>query len=117
MGMRLSKSRFPTDLLLLFLPTSLVLFFVLSTAIWMWLTQVSIQGWRAAFHLAVFAAFVGVLLMVIAKIPQWRAGTLWRFGYHGSSSLHRALYRIAWLFIGTAAMILLILLALAPAVD
>lgn len=107
------KLRFPTDLLLLFIPTAMAFFIALAIAVAVRLSMVTLNEWRGLFQIAVSAALLGISLLGFAKSAQWRIGILWKFGYHGTSRIHGLLYKIAWLVIGAAMLTLLILLALA----
>ena len=76
----------------------------------------TVSGWLLTFHVATAVSIVGVILLLLAKLPQYRSGVFWRIGFRHLSPFHQRLYRLAFLLIVPSCLALLILIPLASRV-
>ena len=70
------------------------------------------QGDLRLFWIALVLAVTGLLLLFIARLPLYRQGKYFTFGSKALPEGRRRMYRIAYVFIGLSAAIMLLLLAL-----
>ena len=73
----------------------------------------SASGWFTTFQVATGASIIGALLLFFAKLPQYRAGILWRIGSRHLPPFHQRLYRFAFLLLIPSCLALFILIPLA----
>lgn len=71
------------------------------------------QGDPALVLTAVASALVGIVLLLVAKLPLYRQGMLFTLGAKALPSWRRMLYAVAYVLLGLSAGLLLLLLAVA----
>ena len=69
------------------------------------------QGDLTLFWLALASVLVGIVLLFMAKLPLFRQGRYFTFGSKALPKGHRRIYRIAYIFIITGVLTMLLLLA------
>jgi hypothetical protein len=69
------------------------------------------QGDRPLFWIALVAALIGIVFLFLAKLPLYRQGKYFTFGSRPLPQGRRQIYRMAYVFIGTSLLMMLLLLA------
>jgi len=80
-----------------------------------WLCLWFVQGTRLGdptfLWIASLLAAIGIILLFIARLPLYRQGRFFTFGWRALPEGHRRVYRIAYCFIGVSVAMMLALLA------
>lgn len=79
-----------------------------------WLRHPTPLSWLWALGIATGTSLLGMVLLFLAKLPQYRAGVFLRVGCHHLPPRQQQLYRISFWFIIPSVLILSALLAVAP---
>lgn len=66
------------------------------------------QGDLTLFWIALVLAVTGLVLLFVARLPLYRQGKFFTFGSKALPERHRKMYRIAYVFIGTSVVIMLL---------
>ena len=115
MGLR---TRFPLDLAYLLSPLPLIVAAVFGSLffrITWWLVYPTPQAWLGILGFAFTTALTGALLLLWAKLPQYRAGIFFRVGCRQLPPLHQRLYRLAFRLIVPSLIVVSVMLLTAKA--
>ncbi len=112
-----SGNWFPLDLAaLLFSPIIIAAVALLMGSLFpviSWLRHPTPVSWLWALAIATGTSIVGVVLLFLAKLPQYRAGIFWRVGSQHLPPLQQQLYRASfWLIVPSVIVLLALLSAL-----
>ena len=90
-------------------PLPIIVF--LLTSFLLWFIQGTRQGDPTFLWVASILAVVGIVLLFIARLPLYRQGRYFTFGWRALPEGYRKVYRIAYGFIGVSVVMMLALLA------
>jgi hypothetical protein len=110
-----SRNWFPLDIAaLLSFPIIVLAVMVLMVPIFPvinWLRHPTASAWLWALALSTGASLFGIVLLFLAKLPQYRAGIFLRVGSHDLPPRQQRLYRLSFWLIIPSVIVLLALLS------